>query len=76
VALTPNPHTLSILDFQVSNPGPLGLIFGAEGPGLPDETLTSADVQLHIPIAHDVDSLNVGHAAAVAFALTTPKQNI
>jgi tRNA G18 (ribose-2'-O)-methylase SpoU len=54
----------------------LGLIFGAEGPGLPEETLTSADVQLHIPIAHDVDSLNVGHAAAVAFALTTPKQNI
>ena len=76
VALTPNAQTPSILDFQVNNPGPLGLIFGAEGPGLPEETLTSADVQLHIPIALDVDSLNVGHAAAVAFALTTPKQNI
>lgn len=47
----------------------VALVLGAEGPGLPAETLTAADVCLRIPIAAEVDSLNVGHAAAVAFAL-------
>jgi tRNA G18 (ribose-2'-O)-methylase SpoU len=48
--------------------GGVALVLGAEGPGLPVDTLRRADVRLRIPIHADVDSLNVGHAAAVAFA--------
>ena len=73
IALTSNSQATSIYDFVDTKPGPLALIFGSEGNGLPSETLSAADHQIRIPIADDVDSLNVGHAAAVAFALTTPR---
>ena len=73
LAFTPNLNAISLHDFVDTKPGPLALIFGAEGNGLPDHTLSRADHQVRIPIAGDVDSLNVGHAAAVAFALTSPK---
>jgi tRNA G18 (ribose-2'-O)-methylase SpoU len=49
----------------------LALLFGAEGPGLSDATMQGATRRVRIPISRDVDSLNVGHAAAVAFALTS-----
>jgi tRNA G18 (ribose-2'-O)-methylase SpoU len=49
---------------------PVAFVFGAEGYGLPDSTLQSADYQARIPIVPAVDSLNVGHAAAVTFAST------
>lgn len=69
VALTPHRDSPSLTRLVV-RPGPLALVLGAEGPGLPEITLESADQQMRIPIAKDVDSLNVGHAAAVAFAIT------
>lgn len=47
----------------------VALVLGAEGPGLPGDTLAASDLRLRIPIVADVDSLNVGHAAAIAFAL-------
>ena len=73
LAFTPNLNAISLHDFVDTKPGPLALIFGAEGNGLPDHTLSEADHQVRIPIAEDVDSLNVGHAAAVAFTLTSPR---
>lgn len=73
LAFTPNPNATSLHNFVDTKPGPLALVFGSEGNGLPIETLSAADHQIRIPIAEDVDSLNVGHAAAVAFALTSPK---
>jgi tRNA G18 (ribose-2'-O)-methylase SpoU len=73
LAFTPNPNATSLHDFVDTKPGPLALVFGSEGNGLPTETLSAADHQIRIPIAEDVDSLNVGHAAAVAFALTSPR---
>ena len=45
----------------------LAIIMGTEGDGLPQETITSADYVVRIPMAHHVDSLNVAAAAAVAF---------
>lgn len=48
----------------------LALLVGAEGPGLSDEALGAADVRVRIPMAGDVDSLNVATAAAVAFHAT------
>jgi len=73
LAFTPNAHAVSLHDFVDTKPGPLALVFGSEGNGLPAETLSAADHQIRIPIAEDVDSLNVGHAATVAFALTSPR---
>ncbi|MGA0877880.1 MAG: TrmH family RNA methyltransferase [Ilumatobacteraceae bacterium] len=70
VALTPRRDARPLLEVAPSD-GPLALVLGAEGFGLPESTLSNADHMARIPIAHDVDSLNVGHAAAVAFALTS-----
>ena len=42
---------------------------GGRGPGLSAAALEAADVRVRIPIVDDVDSLNVGHAAAIAFAM-------
>ena len=45
----------------------LAIVMGTEGDGLPHETITEADYVVRIPMSHDVDSLNVAAAAAVAF---------
>jgi tRNA G18 (ribose-2'-O)-methylase SpoU len=40
---------------------------GTEGDGLPAQTIRDADYVIRIPMSHQVDSLNVAAAAAVAF---------
>ena len=45
----------------------LAIILGAEGDGLEDATITSCDYTVTIPMSHEVDSLNVAAASAVAF---------
>ena len=45
----------------------LAIIMGTEGEGLPLETIEQADFTVRIPMYHQVDSLNVAAAAAVAF---------
>ena len=45
----------------------LAIIMGTEGDGLPHDTIDSADYVVRIPMSHEVDSLNVAAAAAVAF---------
>ena len=45
---------------------PVALLLGAEGPGLSDAALAAADDRARIPMRPGVDSLNVGHAAAIA----------
>ena len=45
----------------------LAIIMGTEGEGLPTETIEQADFTVRIPMYHQVDSLNVAAAAAVAF---------
>lgn len=45
----------------------LAIILGAEGNGLMDATITSCDYTVKIPMSHEVDSLNVAAASAVAF---------
>ena len=48
--------------------GRIAFLLGSEGPGLTLAALRSADVRVRIPMAAEVDSLNVATAAAVAFA--------
>ncbi|QHO91112.1 rRNA methyltransferase [Actinomyces sp. 432] len=47
--------------------GRVALVLGAEGDGLSPRTIAAADAVVRIPMAADVDSLNVAAAAAVAF---------
>jgi tRNA G18 (ribose-2'-O)-methylase SpoU len=68
IALTPRRDAL-LLDDVDTDDRPTALVFGSEGYGLPDSTLTGVDVCARIDISADVDSLNVGHAVAAAFAL-------
>jgi tRNA G18 (ribose-2'-O)-methylase SpoU len=72
-ALTPHRETAAglstnLLGWQRPD-APVAVVLGAEGPGLPDATFAASDVRLRIPLDPDVDSLNVGHAAAIAFAV-------
>ena len=66
-AMTPAPDALSLRDFAAAAPERLALLFGAEGPGLSEQAMAAADVRVAIPMDRDVDSLNIGTAAAIAF---------
>jgi len=54
------------MEEAVAGLGKVALLFGAEGAGLSERWLRSADVRAVIPMAAGVDSLNVAAAAAVA----------
>lgn len=45
----------------------LAIVMGTEGDGLSRETIADCDYVVRIPMSHQVDSLNVAAAAAVAF---------
>lgn len=64
-ALTPAPAAADI--FTLSPPQRWALVVGAEGPGLRPDTLARCR-NVRIPMHNGVDSLNVGHAVAVALA--------
>lgn len=65
MALTEN--SVSITDPVLSAEPRLAIIVGNEGDGLPQATIDGADYRVCIPMAHNVDSLNVAAAAAIAF---------
>jgi tRNA G18 (ribose-2'-O)-methylase SpoU len=68
-ALTPDATADNL--YRCGFPERLALIVGAEGPGLSAATQEAATRRVRIPIAAGVDSLNIGHAAAVAMAATS-----
>lgn len=55
-----------LADFSHSLPPRLALMFGTEGEGLSRRALAAATRSVVIPMEHEVDSLNVATAAAVA----------
>jgi tRNA G18 (ribose-2'-O)-methylase SpoU len=62
VALSPGGGALLA---ETPSPERLALLFGAEGPGLPEHILRRARA-VRIPITADVDSLNVATASGIA----------
>ncbi len=69
-ALTPSPSATNL--FTMPRPQKLALVAGAEGPGLTDATLRHCRHRVRIPMHHGVDSLNLGHAIAIAMAVASP----
>lgn len=72
LALTPSTDAVDIRELDAGlREQPLALVFGTEGAGLTERTLQQCTLRVRIPMSHDVDSLNVAAAAAVAcFELT------
>lgn len=66
-ALTPAADGDDLWELAV--PDRLAVVLGAEGPGLDATTLRRCHRRVRIPIRPEVDSINVGAAAAIAFAL-------
>lgn len=66
VALTPAAEAEDLTDLVGRLSGPTALVVGSEGPGLSANTLREADHRARIPMAGNVDSLNVAAAVAVA----------
>ncbi len=64
VALSPRPDAELLGDYVAD--GPTVILVGGEGAGLSREALAVADRILRIPMAGAMDSINVGHAFAIA----------
>ncbi|MGI5351165.1 TrmH family RNA methyltransferase [Streptomyces sp. CA-250714] len=71
LALTPDEKAVPIDTVTAGGAERTALMLGAEGEGLTTRALRAADEWVRIPMAHGVDSLNVGAAAAVAFYAVT-----
>lgn len=72
-AMTPSADADELWDVPV--PERLAIVLGAEGPGLATDVLAITTRQVQIPISSAVDSLNVGHAAAITFAATARRHH-
>ena len=66
-AMALSDNSISLDNPILMNEKKLAIIMGTEGDGLPKESIEAADFVVKIPMAHNVDSLNVAAAAAVAF---------
>ena len=67
VAMALTDNSVSIDSPILTTIPKLAIIMGTEGEGLPQTTIERADHVARIPMSHNVDSLNVAAAAAVAF---------
>ena len=60
-------NSVSIDDPQLLKEEKLAIVLGTEGDGLSAKTIADCDYTVKIPMSHEVDSLNVAAASAVAF---------
>ena len=74
VAMALTDRSVPINDPQLNAEPRLAIILGTEGDGLAHDVIAKADYTARIPMAHDVDSLNVAAASAVAFWQLRHKQ--
>ena len=67
VAMALHDNSISIDDPILTNQEKLAIVLGTEGEGLATCTIEDCDYTVKIPMYHNVDSLNVAAASAVAF---------
>jgi len=67
VAMALDDRATSINNPIIKSSEKLAILLGSEGNGLTDETLSFCDYTVMIPMSHQVDSLNVAAASALAF---------
>lgn len=67
LAMALKPDALSLDDPVLGTFDKIAIVLGTEGDGLTAAAIDACDHTVIIPMAHGVDSLNVGNAAAVAF---------
>ena len=67
LAMALRNDTIDIDDEKLHKEEKLAIILGTEGTGLTPKTIDDCDYTVKIPMAHNVDSLNVGAAGAIAF---------
>lgn len=67
VAMALTDNSISLDDPILATEPRLAIVMGTEGDGLPHETIEQTDYVVRIPMSHNVDSLNVAAASAVAF---------
>jgi tRNA G18 (ribose-2'-O)-methylase SpoU len=67
VAMALRNDSLDLRDRRLAEAARLAVVLGTEGDGLRDSTIAACDFTVRIPMAHQVDSLNVAAAAAIAF---------
>lgn len=66
-AMALSDTAITIDDPQLMAEPKLAIIFGTEGDGLSARTIASCDYTVCIPMAHNVNSLNVAASSAIAF---------
>lgn len=66
-AMALSDNSVSIDDPQLMSEDKVAIILGTEGDGLSEHTIADCDYTVRIPMSHEVDSLNVAAASAVAF---------
>ena len=66
-ALALSDDSIPLQDKRLQECEKLALVLGTEGDGLAKSTIAACDYTVRIPMDHEVDSLNVAAASAVAF---------
>ena len=66
-AMALRDDSVSIDDAGLLSEDKLAIVLGTEGDGLANDTIANCDYTVKIPMSHEVDSLNVAAASAVAF---------
>ena len=66
-AMALSDTSVSIEDPRLAGADKLAIVLGTEGDGLSPHTIAACDYTVRIPMSHQVDSLNVAAASAVAF---------
>lgn len=73
VAMVLNHPTVRMDDPELIAQEKLAILFGTEGDGLKADTVASCDYTTCIPMSHNIDSLNVAAASAIAFWQFVPR---
>ena len=67
VAMALREDSIALDGPEIAAADKLAIVLGTEGDGLFQSTIDSCDHTVMIPMAHNVDSLNVAAASAIAF---------